>query len=101
MPFARQRFALPALPAHPQRYVVDQALNEAYCRIRFTSQEAHTTLVTFFVDVEEVMKQTVDLLLHEQYELKVVTTHSLLMLHKVDQEEKEEMIHLALKATPL
>ena len=98
---ARPTFGLPALPEVTGRKVVDQALSGSYKRIRFTSELPSRTLDTFFEQLQPLLDDTMEHLLNDHYELKICSRLTLLMLHKTADHEKEETIHLSIKATPL
>jgi hypothetical protein len=103
----RSRFSLPPLPSHPQRQVVDQALDGAYRRIVFlpsSQQEEVSLLSDFFNKITAVVDDTMNLLLEEPCDLKICPHLTLLMYKKVGgdaTDETEVTIHLGLKAIPL
>ncbi len=94
----RRRFSLPPLPSHPQRQVMDQALDRAYRLIRFTSSESHMTLAPFFDEVKELLLQTSDLLQREEYEVKICNVLILTMIKKIGEEEKEEILYFPVQS---
>ena len=96
-----RQWQLPTLPPHPQRNVVDAALDGGYRRIRFTTPNTCATLVTFFGLVLPIMLETLDLLSGETFDLKICPFLILIMRHLVGGEEREEKIFLALKAQVL
>jgi hypothetical protein len=96
-----RRWQLPPLPDHPQRKVVDTALDGSYRRLRFTSTDLCATLSTFFDSVRPFMLDTTNLFTNERFDLKICPFLILLMKHLVGGEEKEEKIFLSIKATPL
>ena len=96
-----RRFALPTLPPHPQREVLDSALDGAYRRIHFTTPQPCVTLVTFFGLIMPILLETMNILTGESFDLKICPFLILLMRHLVGGEEREERIFLALKADHL
>ena len=96
-----RRWQLPAFPPHPQREVIDAALDGAYRRVKFTSPNPCATLATFFGVLLPLLLETLNILSGETVDLKLCPFLILLMRHLVGGEEKEEKIFLALKAAPL
>ena len=96
MPRARQ-----LLPSQPTRTLIDNALQGAYRRIRFTPSEKHETISSFFADVTPLIEETADLLSHEQYQVKICAHLETNMAHKTGDKETMEEISFILKATPL
>ena len=96
-----RRWNLPALPPHPQREVIDAALEGSYRRIRFTTPEPYATLAGFFGILLPLMMETMHLMAGEKFDVKVCPFLILLMRHLVSGEEREEKIYLALKASVL
>ena len=97
-----RRWQLPAISPHPQREVVDAALDGAYRRIRFTTPNPCATLVTFFGVLLPLLLETMNIMSGESFDVKICPFLILLMKHVVGGgEEKEEKIFLALKAAPL
>jgi len=80
---------------------VDRALDGAYRRLRFSSEDLHPALAPFFEEISSLLLSTRELLLDEEHELKLCPHLLLCMGHKVGEEEREETIHLWMKAALL
>jgi hypothetical protein len=96
MPRARQNH-----PKLPDSMIVEKEMQGAYRRIRFTPNQKHMSISTFFDEVTPLLEETADLISHEQYDVKVCSHLEVEMIHKVGDVERVEMIHFILKAIPL
>ena len=97
----RRRFPLPILPSHPQRRVLQQALNGAYRRVHFTPPQTCNNIAMFFGLILPLLLETADILSGESFDLKICPFLILLMRHLVQGQVKKCKIFLSLKAAPL
>lgn len=82
----RRQHALPALPDHDQREVIDSALDGSYRLVRFTTPNTCGTLAMFFGLVLPLLLETVEILTTGNVDLKICPFLLLLMKHVVHGE---------------
>ena len=91
-----QQWNLPHLPDHVQRRIVNAALGGSYRRIRITPSEVCVTISLFFTNILPILYDTAQLIGNNS----IISPYLILqMLHSLGEEETEETIYIALKAT--
>jgi len=92
----RQQWNLPHIPDHAQRRIVNAALGGSYRRIRITPSESCVTIRLFFNNIIPILQDTMLLI---GINTNISPYLILQMKHSLGEEESEESIYLALKAT--